>query len=90
MFLTLSIITGLLAAWQHFRMDYAGHTEVKDSRRNRVSHRPHCWWSRRSWCSATSAPWPKAPWAATAVHHREGQPGSTQFRTVIHQLRDGR
>ncbi|WP_084251467.1 arabinosyltransferase domain-containing protein [Mycobacterium avium] len=36
MFLTLSIITGLLAAWQHFRMDYAGHTEVKDSRRNRV------------------------------------------------------
>jgi arabinosyltransferase A len=36
MFLTLSILTGLLAAWQHFRMDYAGHTEVKDSRRNRV------------------------------------------------------
>ncbi|OBG45427.1 arabinosyltransferase [Mycobacterium alsense] len=36
MFLALSIITGLLAAWQHFRMDYAGHTEVKDNRRNRV------------------------------------------------------
>jgi arabinosyltransferase A len=36
MFLTLSIITGLLTAWQHFRMDYAGHTEVKDNRRNRV------------------------------------------------------
>ncbi|OBH49177.1 arabinosyltransferase domain-containing protein [Mycobacterium sp. E2479] len=36
MFLTLSIATGLLAAWQHFRMDYAGHTEVKDNRRNRV------------------------------------------------------
>lgn len=36
MFLILSIITGLLAAWQHFRMDYAGHTEVKDNRRNRV------------------------------------------------------
>jgi arabinosyltransferase A len=36
MFLTLSIFTGLLAAWQHFRMDYAGHTEVKDNRRNRV------------------------------------------------------
>lgn len=36
MFLTLSILTGLLAAWYHFRMDYAGHTEVKDSRRNRV------------------------------------------------------
>jgi arabinosyltransferase A len=36
MFLTLSIITGLLAGWYHFRMDYAGHTEVKDNRRNRV------------------------------------------------------
>ena len=36
MFLALSIATGLLAGWYHFRMDYAGHTEVKDSRRNRV------------------------------------------------------
>ncbi len=36
MFLTLSILTGLLAAWYHFRMDYAGHTEVKDNRRNRI------------------------------------------------------
>jgi arabinosyltransferase A len=36
MFLTLSIFTGLLTAWYHFRMDYAGHTEVKDNRRNRV------------------------------------------------------
>ena len=36
MFLTLSILTGLLAAWQHFRLDYAGHTEIKDSRRNRI------------------------------------------------------
>jgi arabinosyltransferase A len=36
MFLTLSIITGLLAGWYHFRMDYAGHTEVRDNRRNRI------------------------------------------------------
>lgn len=36
MFLALSIATGLLAAWLHFRMDYAGHTEIKESRRNRV------------------------------------------------------
>jgi arabinosyltransferase A len=36
MFLVLSIITGLLAAWQHFRIDYAGHTEVADTRRNRI------------------------------------------------------
>ncbi|MGH9061926.1 MAG: arabinosyltransferase domain-containing protein, partial [Acidimicrobiales bacterium] len=36
MFLVLTILTGLLAAWQHFRLDYAGHTEVKNSRRNRI------------------------------------------------------
>ncbi|EUA24574.1 mycobacterial cell wall arabinan synthesis family protein [Mycobacterium xenopi 3993] len=36
MFLTASIATGLLAAWQHFRLDYAGHTEVKPTRRNRI------------------------------------------------------
>ncbi|WP_167096728.1 arabinosyltransferase domain-containing protein [Mycobacterium sp. DL592] len=36
MFLGLAIVTGLLAGWLHFRMDYAGHTEVKNTRRNRV------------------------------------------------------
>jgi arabinosyltransferase A len=36
MFLAASIAAGLLAAWQHFRMDYAGHTEVTDRRRNRI------------------------------------------------------
>ncbi|MDD4867163.1 MAG: arabinosyltransferase domain-containing protein, partial [Mycobacterium sp.] len=36
MLLALSIAAGLLAGWYHFRMDYAGHTEVKDNRRNRV------------------------------------------------------
>jgi arabinosyltransferase A len=36
MFLALSIGTGLLAAWQHFRLDFAGHTEVQNNRRNRV------------------------------------------------------
>ncbi|OHV03798.1 arabinosyltransferase domain-containing protein [Mycobacterium talmoniae] len=36
MFLALSIASGLLAAWQHFRLDYAGHTEVANTRRNRV------------------------------------------------------
>jgi arabinosyltransferase A len=35
-FLGLAIVTGLLAGWLHFRMDYAGHTEVADTRRNRV------------------------------------------------------
>jgi arabinosyltransferase A len=36
MFLALAIITGLIAGWLHFRLDYAGHTEVADTRRNRV------------------------------------------------------
>ncbi len=36
MVLALSIVTGLLTAWYHFRLDYAGHTEVENNRRNRV------------------------------------------------------
>ena len=36
MILALSIATGLLTAWYHFRLDYSGHTEVADNRRNRV------------------------------------------------------
>ena len=36
MFLALAVVSGLIAGWLHFRLDYAGHTEVKDTRRNRV------------------------------------------------------
>jgi len=36
MFLALAVISGLVAGWLHFRLDYAGHTEVKDTRRNRM------------------------------------------------------
>ncbi len=36
MFLGLAIAGGLLTGWLHFRMDYAGHTEVANTRRNRV------------------------------------------------------
>jgi len=36
MFLALAILTGLMAGWLHFRIDYAGHTEVADTRRNRL------------------------------------------------------
>ncbi len=36
MFLGLALITALIAGWLHFRIDYAGHTEVKKTRRNRV------------------------------------------------------
>jgi arabinosyltransferase A len=36
MFLALAILGGVLTGWLHFRMDYAGHTEVANTRRNRV------------------------------------------------------
>ncbi|BBY26533.1 arabinosyltransferase domain-containing protein [Mycolicibacterium sediminis] len=36
LFLVLAIACGLLAGWLHFRMDYAGHTEVADTGRNRA------------------------------------------------------
>ena len=36
MFLGLAIVGGVLAGWLHFRMDYAGHTEVANTTRNRV------------------------------------------------------
>ena len=36
MFLVLAIITALIAGWLHFRIDYAGHTEVANTRRNRL------------------------------------------------------
>jgi arabinosyltransferase A len=35
-FLALAIATGLLAGWLHFRLDYAGHTEVRNTGRNRT------------------------------------------------------
>lgn len=35
-FLVLAIVTGVLAGWLHFRMDYTGHVEVANTRRNRV------------------------------------------------------
>jgi arabinosyltransferase A len=35
-FLVLAIGTGLLAGWLHFRMDYAGHTQVANTGRNRA------------------------------------------------------
>ncbi|AMT73448.1 arabinosyltransferase domain-containing protein [Mycobacteroides immunogenum] len=36
MFLALSVVTALIAGWLHFRLDYAGHTEVENTRRNRL------------------------------------------------------
>lgn len=35
-FLVLAIAGGILAGWLHFRIDYAGHTEVADTGRNRA------------------------------------------------------
>ena len=36
MFLAMAIITALIAGWLHFRIDYASHTEVANTRRNRL------------------------------------------------------
>lgn len=36
LFLVLAIAGGVLAGWLHFRMDYAGHTQVADTGRNRA------------------------------------------------------
>ncbi|WP_264076911.1 arabinosyltransferase domain-containing protein [Mycolicibacterium houstonense] len=36
LFLFLAIVTAVLAGWLHYRIDYAGHTEVADTRRNRA------------------------------------------------------
>ncbi|OBI55302.1 arabinosyltransferase [Mycolicibacterium fortuitum] len=35
-FLALAIVTAVLSGWLHFRIDYAGHTEVANTRRNRA------------------------------------------------------
>ena len=35
-FLGLAMVAAVLAGWLHFRLDYSGHTEVKNNRRNRV------------------------------------------------------
>ncbi len=46
-FLVLAIAGGLLTAWLHFRIDYAGHTEVADTgRKPGAGVDPRCWWSR--------------------------------------------
>ncbi len=36
MFLALTMVSALVAGWLHFRLDYAGHTEVRNTRRNRL------------------------------------------------------
>ena len=36
MFLALAILTAVIAGWLHYRIDYAGQTEVADTRRNRL------------------------------------------------------
>ncbi|HET6733471.1 arabinosyltransferase domain-containing protein [Mycobacterium sp.] len=35
-FLALAMVSGVLAGWLHYRMDYTGHVEVANTRRNRV------------------------------------------------------
>ena len=91
MFLTLSILTGLLAAWQHFRMDYAGHTEVKNNRRNRVlASTPLLVVATIMVLGEVGSLAKGAVVPLPVLHHRQGQPGGHHFRAVADQLRDGR
>ena len=76
MFLTLSILTGLLAAWQHFRMDYAGHTEIKNNRRNRVlASTPLLVVATIMVLGEVGSLAKGAVFRYPRLHHRQGQPG---------------
>ena len=91
MFLALSIPTGLLAAWQHFRMDYAGHTEVKDNRRNRVlASTPLLVVATIMVLGEVASLAKGAVVPLPAVHHRQGQPAAISPGLSPDQLRHGR
>ena len=91
MFLVLAIAGGLLAGWLHFRIDYAGHTEVADTGRNRVlASTPLLVVATimvvlevGSHGQGRREPLPR-------LHHRQGQPRGAALGVVRRQLRDGR
>lgn len=89
-FLVLAIAGGLLAGWLHFRMDYAGHTQVADTGRNRAIASTRCSSSRRSWWCSNSDPCSRRQPAATRLHHRRRQHLGAALRALRQELRDGR
>ena len=66
MFLALAIVTGLLAGWLHFRMDYAGHTEVDEHpAQPRAGLHPAAGGGDDHGAARGRARWPRAPCSAT-------------------------
>ena len=91
MFLALAIITGLLAGWLHFRLDYTGHTEVANNRRNRVlASTPLLVVATIMVLLEVGIDGQGRGRALPGVHHRQGQRRGHRVRAVGHQLRHGR
>ena len=90
-FLVLAIVTGLLAGWLHFRMDYTGHTEVENTRRNRVlASTPLLVVASIMVVLEVGLDGQGLRPAISRLHHRQGEPVRHRERPVGHQLRDGR
>ena len=91
MFLVLAIITGLFAAWLHFRMDYAGHTQVRNTRRNRVlASTPLLAVAIIMVVLEGRLDGQSVCAALPRLHDGQSRCGRADFRSVREQLRDGR
>ena len=91
MFLALAIATGLLAGWLHFRMDYTGHNEVANTRRNRVlASTPLLVVATIMVVLEVGSMAKGAVQRYPGLHHREGQRERADLGAVRHELRDGR
>ena len=90
-FLVLAILTGLLAGWLHFRMDYTGHIEVANTGRNRaLASTPLLVVAVIMVVLEVGSTGQGRRPALSRVHHREGQRRRAHVGVVLDQLRDGR